>query len=260
MLSQDSLERVTRQAGIAARPTFLDTTASTNADALAAARAGAPEWTVVAAGHQTAGRGRLGRSWSDSPGSALLFSVVLRPVLDPDRAAVISLLAAVEMARAAHPAPVVAKWPNDLLIADRKVGGILPEARITAGGIDHLVLGIGINVTTAPPDLPQGAPATSLAAEGGPREAGEVLSRFLAGFRAAYRLQDPGFIARVVERYAGLCATIGRPVLVTTTSGTRVEGTATGVDDGGALVVATGGGIETVSFGEVVHLDQRLPR
>lgn len=254
MLSQDSLERVTRQAGIAVPPRFMETTASTNADALAAAEAGAPEWTVVAARHQTAGRGRLGRSWSDAPGTALLFSVVLRPALPPEEAAVISLLAGVEMARAARPADVVAKWPNDLLVGERKVGGILPEARVRSGGIDHLVLGIGVNVTTGPEGLPPGVPATNLATEGGPADPAHLLAGFLSGFRAAYRPAEPGFVARVVEEYAAVCASIGRRVRVITTAGRRVEGSASGVDHRGALLVDTGMGTETVAFGEVAHL------
>ncbi|MGH2724699.1 MAG: biotin--[acetyl-CoA-carboxylase] ligase [Actinomycetota bacterium] len=256
MLSQDSLERATSQAGISSRPRFLETTASTNADALAAAEEGAAEWTVVAAGHQSAGRGRLGRSWADAPGTALLFSVVLRPPVPPAAAAAISLLAAVEMGRAARPAPVVAKWPNDLLVGEKKVGGILPEARVRAGSIEHLVLGIGVNVTTAPDDLPPDVRevATGLAAEGGPADPATLLAAFLTGFRNAYRPWEPGFVGRVVGEYAKVCATIGRRVRVTTTSGRTVEGVATGVDERGALVVAAGGRTEPVAFGEVAHL------
>jgi BirA family biotin operon repressor/biotin-[acetyl-CoA-carboxylase] ligase len=254
MLSQDSLERATRQAGIAAPPRFLEATSSTNTDALAAAEDGAPEWTVVAAGHQTAGRGRLGRSWADAPGGALLFSVVLRPPLPPEEAAAISLLAATEMARAARPAEVAAKWPNDLLVGERKVGGILPEARVAGGALRHLVLGIGVNVAAAPAEV--SAEATTLAAEGGPSDPAGLLAVFLTRFRAAYRPEQPGFAVRVAEEYAAVCATIGRPVRVTTTAGRSVEGVATGVDERGALVVATEGGTHTVAFGEVAHLDR----
>jgi BirA family transcriptional regulator, biotin operon repressor / biotin---[acetyl-CoA-carboxylase] ligase len=122
-LGQDSLRRAVLAAGIEVEPRWLDETASTNTDALALAESGAPEWTVVATGHQTAGRGRLGRSWNDVPGTSLLVSVLLRPSLLPDRAPLLTLLAAVAMVEAAGLPSMRSKWPNDLLVGDRKVGG-----------------------------------------------------------------------------------------------------------------------------------------
>src|SRR5688572_6400905 len=100
-LGQDSLRRAVLAAGLDVEPVWLEETGSTNTDALRAAEDGAQEWTVIATGHQTAGRGRLGRSWSDAPGSSLLVSVLLRPKLSPERASLISLLAAVAMIDAA---------------------------------------------------------------------------------------------------------------------------------------------------------------
>ncbi|HEX2032431.1 MAG TPA: biotin--[acetyl-CoA-carboxylase] ligase [Actinomycetota bacterium] len=255
MLSQDSLEQATRQAGIEVPPRFLERTDSTNTVAASLAEAGAPQWTVVAAGHQTAGRGRLGRTWASAPGKSLLFSVVLRPMLPVDRAALVSLLAATDMAGAAR-AGMAAKWPNDLVIADRKVGGILPEAKVSGGRLVHLVLGVGVNVSMAQDEFPPEvrAAATSLAREGGEGDAAALLGRFLVAFTASYRPADPGFADRVLGSYRAVCSTLGRRVRATTTEGLTVEGTAVDVDERGGLLVRVDGRVVAVAFGEVAHL------
>ena len=230
---------------------WLDETGSTNAEAARLADAGAPEWTVVATGHQTAGRGRLGRSWEDVPGRSLLFSILLRPGIAPEDAPLLTLLAAVEMVAASGLPSMGSKWPNDLVVGDRKCGGILAEARVREGGIEHLVLGIGVNVEDHP--VPEGVDATSLAAEGGEDDATALLSRFLAAFRGA--VSDPSFPKGVADRYARVCTTIGRRVRATASTGRVVEGVATGLDARGGLIVDVGGGRSaTLSFGEVVHL------
>jgi BirA family transcriptional regulator, biotin operon repressor / biotin---[acetyl-CoA-carboxylase] ligase len=260
VLSQDSLEKAVGGAGIDAPPRYLDETPSTNTVALALAEEGAPEWTVVAAGHQTAGRGRLGRAWASAPGRSLLFSVVLRPSLPPERAPLLSLLAAAEMVEACPrppEEPVRAKWPNDLLVGERKVGGILPEARVEGGELGHLVLGVGMNVSMTEEDFPEEilVTATSLGLEGASIEPGDLLRRFLAGFRASYRPIDPDFGVHVVAGYQGVCATIGRLVRARTVTGDEVEGLAVAVDSDGSLVLEREGERHSVAFGEVVHLD-----
>jgi BirA family biotin operon repressor/biotin-[acetyl-CoA-carboxylase] ligase len=261
MLGQDSLEHAVRASGIAVPPVYLEETGSTNVEARALAEAGAPEWTVVAAGHQTAGRGRMGRHWTSVPGRSLLFSMVLRPALPPDDATVISLLAASEMAAACGRVAgvdVASEWPNDLVAGmDRKVGGILTESAIVDGTIDHVVLGIGVNVAIETGDFPDQirSTATSLAMEGGAAGPMELLEGFLAGFREAYRPAGNGFPAAVVERYRNVCATLGRRVRATVLDGTTVEGSAVDLDDHGGLVVETDSGRQTVAFGEIAHLD-----
>ncbi len=106
-----------------------EVTGSTNVTARELAEAGTPEWTLVGASHQTEGRGRLGRAWVDEPSGALMVSMVLRPALPASDAAVLTLLAGAAWAEAATAtragADVRCKWPNDLLIGDRKAGGIL---------------------------------------------------------------------------------------------------------------------------------------
>ena len=248
MLGQDSLERAVRAAGITAPPRFLEHTPSTNTVALDLASGGAPEWTVVAAGHQTAGRGRLGRSWVDAPGKALAVSVILRPEMAADRASLVSLLAAWAMVGATSLPNARAKWPNDLMAGDRKLGGILAEARVTGGSVEHVVLGVGVNVAMAEEDFPPElrGEATSLSIEGGDTDIPGLLSRFLTGLRGAWPPED----VRIVARYSEVCDTIGRRVRATTTGDEVVEGTATAVSDTGALVVNG----HSISFAEVTHL------
>jgi BirA family biotin operon repressor/biotin-[acetyl-CoA-carboxylase] ligase len=261
MLGQDSLERAVRASGIAVPPVFLEETGSTNLEARALADAGAPEWTLVAAGHQTAGRGRMGRRWTSVPGRSLLFSLVLRPALPPDDATVISLLAATEMAAACGRVAgvdVLSEWPNDLVAGmNRKVGGILTESAVVDGTIDYLVLGVGVNVSMKRGDFPDQirSTATSLGMEGSAPDPVGLLEAFLAGFREAYEPAGDGFPGSVVARYRDVCATLGRRVRATVLDGTTVEGSAVDLDEHGGLVVETDGGRRTVGFGEIAHLD-----
>ena len=145
-------------------------TGSTNTDLLARAASGAAEGLVLAAEEQTAGRGRLGRSWVTPPGTALAFSVLLRPAAVPAaRRGWLPLIAGISVAAAARAVSGVdarLKWPNDVLIGDGKLAGILAEA---AG--DAVVIGIGMNVLTPPGELPAGPGGlrpTSLLASGAP--------------------------------------------------------------------------------------------
>lgn len=249
-LGQHSLEAAVGAAGIDVPPVWHDETGSTNEDARRLAAEGAPQWTVVAAAHQSAGRGRLGRSWTDVPGEALMFSVVLRPDVRPDQAPLLSLLAAVEMVSSVGHPRLRSKWPNDLVVEERKAGGILVEARVAAGRLEHAVVGVGVNVATAPGDFPPElrGRATSLAAEGIPADPRAILTGFLAGLRV------PRAPAEIVAGYRRVCASLGRTVRARTTDGSEVEGDAVDLDERGGLVVDTAQGRRTVAFGEVDHL------
>jgi len=141
---------------------WLPETGSTNADALELAAAGAPEGLVVVADHQTAGRGRLARTWEAPPGASLLVSVLLRPDLEPaDAHLAVSAMAIAAAEAVAEVAPLhpVLKWPNDLLVMSgakydgRKLGGILAEAVIEGDRLGAVVVGLGLNVNW-PADLP----------------------------------------------------------------------------------------------------------
>lgn len=251
---QDSLGRAIRAAGIDVDPVWFDEVSSTNDEARRLAADGAPEWTVVAAGHQTAGRGRLGRRWLDVAGRSLLCSVILRPRVGPDDVHLVTLAAAVGLLEAAGSPLLGAKWPNDIVAGERKCAGILAEADVRAGAFEHVVLGVGVNVSAGPEDLPAelGDTATSLAIEGAPVDRDGLLAAFLGSLRR--QLGRDGFPHGVVEAYRPRCRTLGRRVRATTTSGDRVDGRAVDVDDRGNLLIERGGRIERVWFGEVEHL------
>ncbi len=222
---------------------WLDETDSTNRVALDAARAGAAEGLVVVADHQSAGRGRLGRRWEAPAGTALLASVLLRPSgLAPDRLHLVTSavgLSAVAACRRLGGFTPGLKWPNDLLVGDAKLAGILAEV---LG--DAVVVGLGLNVSAAP----AGAISFEEAAR---RPVGrvELLVAVLRELDGRYGRWDD-----VAGEYAATCATVGRRVAVEDASGVR-RGTAVGVDPGGRLLVAFGDRPpEALSAADVVHL------
>jgi BirA family transcriptional regulator, biotin operon repressor / biotin---[acetyl-CoA-carboxylase] ligase len=223
------------RAGPAAPVLRLGRVDSTQAVAFGLAAEGAGDRTVVVADSQAAGRGRRGRVWLDEPGASLLLSVVLRPRLEPTRLPLLSLAAAVAVAETLgevfHLAPRL-KWPNDVLVADRKIAGILLESRL--GPAPLVVLGIGVNLTqrTFPPALT--GRATSVALETDRRVDRETLLGALLEALDRQRADlERGALADVLERWRALSDTLGRTVIVD-----DVRGVATDIDDGGALVVA----------------------
>lgn len=249
-LSEHALRRALERIGVEAPVRFDEVTRSTQLTALALAEAGAPEWTLVAAGHQTEGRGRLGRDWVDEPGRALMFSLVLRPELPLGRGGLISLLAGWALAAACREVAGVdarCKWPNDLLVGDGKAGGILAESVLAGDRFDHVVVGVGVNLGAAP-DVP-GAAALADA------DAAALLDAFLEAFSRRYEPGHPAFPGATAAAYREVCATLGTRVRATTTEGRVVEGDAVDVNDTGALIVRTEAGTETVRFGEIEHLE-----
>jgi BirA family biotin operon repressor/biotin-[acetyl-CoA-carboxylase] ligase len=231
---------------------WYDSVSSTNDLALRAAERGAAEWTVMAAEHQTAGRGRLGRTWVSPAGSGLYVSVVLRPA-----AAVtplVTIAAGVALAdgiRAASGLAVGVKWPNDLLVSGRKLAGILAERGVGAQGA-HVVLGFGINVMPAayPPDI--AARATSIEGElGRPVDRALLLTECLASLAARYRQLQEGSAATVVSAWRQRAAGgLNRPVEWDAGAGVK-RGLAEDIDGDGALLVRTPSGIERIISGEV---------
>ncbi len=199
---------------------------STNRIAAELARAGAPDGLVVGADHQTAGRGRRGRTWESRPGGSLLVSVVLRPV--PPLVTLAAGVAAAE-ACAAVGVPARLKWPNDVMGDGGKLGGILSEL---VG--DAVVVGLGLNLAWAPPGA---------ACLGAGVDPDVLLGAWLAALDG---LDAPG---DVLARYRRLCSTLGRQVRVEMPGG-ATEGVAEDVDEAGRLVVDG----RPMSAGDVVHL------
>jgi BirA family biotin operon repressor/biotin-[acetyl-CoA-carboxylase] ligase len=264
LLTQHIVAEAAEAAGILVPARFVEVTGSTSSDLAEVAAGGAPAWSVLVAGQQEAGRGRLGRSWVSAPGQSLLVSVLLRPTIPPSEAPLLSLAAAVAAVEACHRiggASVGCKWPNDIVASGGKLGGILPEASVRGGALDHVVLGLGVNVNQTEADFPDElrGQATSVRIEGGRPDAAILLSEYLVGLR---RLLEPdeGLRDRVLPRYGDLCETLGRQVRATLPSGRAIEGRAAVLGPGGELVIEGPSGAESVAFGEIVHLDEpRLP-
>jgi BirA family transcriptional regulator, biotin operon repressor / biotin---[acetyl-CoA-carboxylase] ligase len=250
MLTADDLERALAEAGVAAAPVRADeVTGSTNATALELAEADSPEWTLVSAGHQIAGRGRLGRAWQDGPGEALLCSFVLRPALDPSAAGLLTLLAGASLAEAARSlgAEAGCKWPNDLMTPDGKAGGILAEAVVAGRTLRHVVIGTGVNLGAFPSSVPGAAALPDVAPV-------PLLGRYLAAFARRYAPGEVGFADEVLAAARAVSVTLGREVEAVRADGETVTGTAVDLDAEGGLVVDTARGPATLAFGEVVHV------
>lgn len=217
---------------------------STNDRAVALARGGAPEGLVVVAEEQTAGRGRLGRRWHAPPGGALLVSLLFRPPLEPAQAQRVTMVCSLAAVRAVGEVcglQARIKWPNDVVVADAKLGGLLTELGVSAGALEYVVVGIGLNVNLDVAQLPDlAAPATSLSAElGRPVSRPDLLVAFLRRVDDLYLRLRSGWSPR--EAWRDALATLGREVAVGTPEET-VHGVAEDVDDDGALVVRTPGG------------------
>ncbi len=227
---------------------------STNRYLLAEARAGAPEGMVAVADFQTGGRGRLGRAWTAPPGASLLVSVLLRPALPPDRVHRVTMAAALAMADAVSAVagfePEL-KWPNDLLVGDRKLAGVLAEADLGPdGAVRAIVVGIGVNVSwpEVPAELAAIATACNLVT-GRDVQRSDLLVAFLERLDARCDSFD-----RVLSDYRRRLGTIGRRVRVDLPNGV-VVGTAVDVDQRGALLVETAPGcVVEIAAGDVVHL------
>ncbi|MDI6099733.1 biotin--[acetyl-CoA-carboxylase] ligase [Actinoplanes sp. NEAU-A12] len=237
-------------------------TASTNADATSAAVAGDPEGLVVVAESQTAGRGRRDRQWVSPPRAGLTLSVLLRPGASVPTSSYgwLPLLTGVALAEAVTRVSGVEaalKWPNDLLVADRKCAGILAEV---SG--DAVVIGVGLNVSTRAEELPEttGVPATSLRVAGAANTDRDPLLRaLLRGLERWYGgWRDAGGDAEMcglLAAYQRHCATIGRQVRVLLPGGAEQTGEAVSVDSDGQLVLRTEEGADfRVSAGDVVHV------
>lgn len=250
------------RAALRQRPFYVDVdtsaaTGSTNADVASLARAGAPEGTVRTTDHQVSGRGRLARSWTSPPGAGLAVSVLLRPSGVPrDRWTWVPLLTGLVVAQTVAEVGVGAalKWPNDVLVSERKIAGILVEA-VGAGAPDALVVGIGLNVTNTVDEVPPGG--TSLALLGASALDRElILADLLRNLADAYVdwCNAAGDSADLRVAYAACCTTIGREVRVELPGGRAVHGRARAIDVDGRLVVKTTGGEIALGAGDVIQV------
>lgn len=210
---------------------------STQIEAARLAADGAPEGTVVTATHQSAGRGRRGRQWLDAPGQSLLMSVVLRPPISPGLSPQLSLVAAVAVADALGRAGVTAaiRWPNDVMVGARKICGLLPEAVTTReGALEHVILGIGLNVNQRDFPGPIQALATSMRIETGrERSVEEMQAGVLAALEDRYRRFVQGGLATLLPAWLERAQGIGGRA----TAADGREGIVVGLDADGALLL-----------------------
>ena len=240
----------------AAKLNYAPVTDSTNSDALAAARSGAPHGTVFFADEQTAGRGRGGHQWLSTAGDGLYVSVVLRLNISADRLMLLPLAVGLAAAQAIDEVTGLAvdiRWPNDLLIGPLKAGGILVEARKDSKELLHAaVAGIGINVhqLSFPDDL--ATPATSLDVAAGHRVSRQALlvALLCALEREAKAVADPEMATQIPARIEAASSWVrGRRVEV---HGPQAcTGTTAGLDANGFLHVQTAGGLVTIQTGGI---------
>ena len=255
---------------------------STQTTAFGLAARGAPDRTVVVADHQSAGRGRRGRSWNDAPGMSLLASILVRPRIAPALLATFSIATAVAVAEALRRATGIEarlKWPNDVLARGRKLAGILVETRILTNAgtgmsepprtlgrpptVDAdlaapvtMVIGVGVNLAQRafPAELADRATSVAIETGRGP-DRDSVLEAVLQEFDAwRWRLESQGF-GQVRERWLALSESIGRRVKVD-----AVSGLAVGLDVDGALLVDDGRGVQRIVAGEIASEGEHAAR
>jgi BirA family biotin operon repressor/biotin-[acetyl-CoA-carboxylase] ligase len=232
-----------------------DTLASTNDLAKELGAGNAPEGTLVVAEGQSRGRGRLGREWDSPPGAGLYVSLLLRPPLPPGDLPQITLTAAVAAVRALQRAAGVApgiKWPNDLVLAGKKLGGILTEMESESDRIRHLVVGLGLNVNNG--DFPAELRdlATSLALATGRRASRLlILQAWLEEMEDLYELFLNREFATILQEWKTYTVTLGREVRVRQ-GPVEIRGRALEVAGDGALLVQTQDGeVVRVTSGEI---------
>lgn len=269
-VTEQPFSRVVRLAEVGSTSTALREAVATDPDAW-------PHLSVLVAEHQTAGRGRAGRSWLTPPAAALTASLLLRPRVPLERASWLTLLAGLAVVRAVRAdgedraGAVGLKWPNDLLVDDsgpqlagwgtaRKLGGLLTELLPpTADGGPVVVVGIGVNLSQGREALPV-ASATSLALAGLPVPAPEVLldavGRELGALVRRWEEHDgDAHAAGLVDEVAAVCLTLGRDVRVEQPGGGVLPGRAEALDvDGCLLVRGADGALHRVLAGDVMHL------
>jgi BirA family biotin operon repressor/biotin-[acetyl-CoA-carboxylase] ligase len=230
---------------------------STNTEVARLAQQNAVEGLTIVADEQTAGRGRLQRSWSSPKGAGLYCSILLRPALAPERWPLLTFVAALATGDALLEASEVntdIKWPNDLLAGERKICGILAEAIETPAG-RAVVVGIGINLTddAFPHELVN--VATSVAREGRRPERETILAALLKALARWYALlHEPEGAEKIVAAWASRSSyAAGKQVQVT--NGDEVlQGVTCGVENDGALRLETAGGLQLIRAGDVTKV------
>ena len=233
---------------------FARETDSTNLWIKRLAKEGAPEGTLALAEFQSAGRGRLGRSWEVPEGTSVMMSILLRPKFEPQYAPMLTLVMGMAVAKAVKKLgfDVSIKWPNDVVVSHKKICGILTEMGVRDGKIDYAVIGVGINVNIKEFPEEMADKATSLYLESGKEfDRSQIPGLVMEAFEEYYeKFAATCDLSGLKEEYESILANYDQPVRVLAKE--PYEGVARGITDGGELLVEkTDGTIATVSAGEV---------
>ena len=233
---------------------------STNLTAMEMALGDASEGTAVLAEEQLRGRGRGNRSWHSPVGVGIYCSIILRPRLLPAKAHVLTLMTAVAIVKAIGQETGLSpriKWPNDILLDDNKVAGILLESKMSSQQIEHAVIGFGINVNHTSADLPPEPmfKASSLKIElDKPVERGALVAAIFAEVEGLYEMLQQEEVAMILEEWRHFSATLGQPIRVWQ-QGKVTEGIAVDINEEGGLVVkAKDESLMLIHAGDVEHL------
>ena len=218
------------------------------------AKEGASEGTLALAEFQSAGRGRLGRSWEVPEGTSVMMSILLRPKFEPQYAPTLTLVMGMAVAKAVKNLgfDVSIKWPNDVVVSHKKICGILTEMGVRDGKIDYAVIGVGINVNIKEFPEEMADKATSLYLESGKEfDRSQIPGLVMEAFEEYYeKFAATCDLSGLKEEYESILANYNQPVRVLAKE--PYEGVARGITDGGELLVEkTDGTIVAVSAGEV---------
>ena len=218
------------------------------------AKEGASEGTLALAEFQSAGRGRLGRSWEVPEGTSVMMSILLRPKFEPQYAPTLTLVMGMAVAKAVKNLgfDVSIKWPNDVVVSHKKICGILTEMGVRDGKIDYAVIGVGINVNIKEFPEEMADKATSLYLESGKEfDRSQIPGLVMEAFEKYYeKFAATCDLSGLKEEYESILANYNQPVRVLAKE--PYEGVARGITDGGELLVEkTDGTIVAVSAGEV---------
>ena len=232
-------------------------TGSTNEDIKIAAAEGAEEGLVITADEQTAGKGRSGRSWKTPRGESAAFSILLKPELPPEQISAVTLVMGLSLAQTVKDylgLEAAIKWPNDVVIGGKKIGGILTEAHTTEGKIDWIVVGTGINISNQAFDPAYADHATSLSHElnGEKLSCEQIVAAVLARFLWNYRIfLMTGDLTGIRNAYNELLVSRGKEVRIEDPAGAYTA-VSQGIDPSGALIVTLEDGSEQkIAYGEV---------
>ena len=220
---------------------FFESVGSTNNIAYELAEKGEEEGTIVIANEQTKGKGRLGRKWISPSEGGIYLSCIFRPDISPNEVSKITLVAAVSAAKAIRKftsLEAFIKWPNDILISDKKTGGILTELKAEIDRVNFVVLGMGINVNTSKNILPEGATSVKLESKAkNDFSRVDLVKLLIKELEEEYIKFKNGKFSSIREELKSLSCTLGREVSVSTSLEGKIKGKAIDINEAGALIV-----------------------